>query len=429
MGLTGEPAQTVPAPPSALEDVRFARAAKKDARGANTNSEAENMAEEKHQQQRRTGRVCNFAELSVDTESETSENRKKLPLPRSKDIDQPVLQSPTDYELKLERKKSQSTQFSKANVQYHKTFKEIGKDELLRQSYTCALQKDILYQGKLFVSDHWICFYSKVFGKDTKIAIPVLSVTFIKKTKTAILVPNALVINTTKERHVFVSFLSRDTTYKFLKSICHHLDGDNIGSGPSSSSAENSFRAERPASIPLVFCGDFNDLDRVVRHRRQDALESSSSGSQTPDYEKIAEEFPSIPQSFLSGEVAVRADIHRQQTPDIKHCPHRNGVSKPTNVGHEVQSLPPLSLNALLIIYLFLVCVLVFSSCYMAFKIVALEERLNSLGSRTEYPHNENAQHHRVQAEFNAEIYGELSTNLFKLEKVQKNLQKLLDNT
>ncbi|KPP77844.1 hypothetical protein Z043_102712 [Scleropages formosus] len=120
--------------------------------------------------------------------------------------------------------------------------------------YTCALQKDILYQGKLFVSDNWICFYSKVFGKDTKIAIPVHSVTFIKKTKTAILVPNALVINTTKERvskglhkciatchfnfvnatiltvrncalqHVFVSFLSRDTTYKCLKSICLHLD-------------------------------------------------------------------------------------------------------------------------------------------------------------------------------------------------------------
>ena len=35
--------------------------------------------------------------------------------------------------------------------------------------YTCALQKDILYQGRMFVSDHWICFHSKVFGKDTKV--------------------------------------------------------------------------------------------------------------------------------------------------------------------------------------------------------------------------------------------------------------------
>lgn len=86
------------------------------------------------------------------------------------------------------------------------------------EGYTCALQRDILYQGKMFVSDNWICFHSKVFGRDTKvrsaprlcfccgrvrdvsmspngqISIPVSSVTFIKKTKTALLVPNALVI-------------------------------------------------------------------------------------------------------------------------------------------------------------------------------------------------------------------------------------------
>lgn len=37
--------------------------------------------------------------------------------------------------------------------------------------YTCALQKDILYQGRMFVSDHWICFHSKVFGKDTKVLV------------------------------------------------------------------------------------------------------------------------------------------------------------------------------------------------------------------------------------------------------------------
>lgn len=90
------------------------------------------------------------------------------------------------------------------------------------KGYTCALQRDILYQGKMFVSDNWICFHSKVFGRDTKvrsltprrlccgrlrhpdismfpnhqISIPVPSVTFIKKTKTALLVPNALVIET-----------------------------------------------------------------------------------------------------------------------------------------------------------------------------------------------------------------------------------------
>lgn len=95
-----------------------------------------------------------------------------------------------------------------------------AKLDLCVKGYTCALQRDILYQGKMFVSDNWICFHSKVFGRDTKvrtqaqlrlcrgrdrrpdtsmfhqISIPVPSVTFIKKTKTALLVPNALVIET-----------------------------------------------------------------------------------------------------------------------------------------------------------------------------------------------------------------------------------------
>lgn len=40
------------------------------------------------------------------------------------------------------------------------------------EGYTCALQRDILYQGKMFVSENWICFHSKVFGRDTKVGSP-----------------------------------------------------------------------------------------------------------------------------------------------------------------------------------------------------------------------------------------------------------------
>ena len=37
--------------------------------------------------------------------------------------------------------------------------------------YTCALSKDILLQGKMFVSQNWICFYSNIFGYETKVFI------------------------------------------------------------------------------------------------------------------------------------------------------------------------------------------------------------------------------------------------------------------
>ncbi|XP_010876345.1 GRAM domain-containing protein 2B [Esox lucius] len=435
MVLMSEQPERALTPLSSPEQVvNSVKPVRKDSRGIQSTSEAENGGEDRPKRSA-SGRSAGATQLSVDTESDMSETRKKPPLMRFKAVEQlSPMQTQSDSETKFEgRKKSQSSQISKTNAQYHKIFKEISKDELLKQSYTCALQKDMLYQGKMFVSDNWICFHSKVFGKDTKIAIPVLSVTYIKKTKTAILVPNALVITTTNERHVFASFLSRDTTYKLLKSICVHLDGDHTGGSLITSSAENSFSGECSSSLPLVFSGDFSDLDGVVRQRRQDMLESSSSGSQTPDYEKMAD-FPSIPDTFLSamknGEVAVHADIHLQ-TPNQKHAAgHQNGPTKPIQgVVHKVKSLQPVSLNTLLLVYLFLVIVLVLSSCYMAFKIVALEKRLNSLGPMGEYAHNENVVHHRSQANFNAEMYGELSTNLFKLEKIQRNLRKLLEET
>ncbi|XP_030291842.1 GRAM domain-containing protein 2B-like isoform X2 [Sparus aurata] len=364
----------------------------RDSRGNRPACEAENGGERR---QRRSGRSPADLHQCLDAESEPSESRKKPASMRLKPVEQlSPMPSPSDCETKFERKKSQPSHLSKTNTQYHKLFKEVSKDEILKQSYTCALQRDILYQGKMFVSDNWICFHSKVFGRDTKISIPAMTVTFIKKTKTALLVPNALVIETTSYQHVFVSFLSRNTTFKLLKSICIHLEVDKTCNSPVTSSCENSYRAKCPSSLPLDFSRDFSDLDGVVQQRRQEMMESSSSGSQTPDYDKIT------------------------------------GSAKPTRRDMlKDKSSQPMSLHAILLIYLFLVSVLVLSSCYMAFKIVALEHRLNSLVSMGEHIHNENAVSPRSQSEINAEIYGELSTNLFKLEKIQRNLRKLLEET
>lgn len=396
----------------------------KDSRGdRRPTTKVENGSERR---QRRRGQSPADLQLLLDSDPRPSESRNKTPGHKLNPVEQLSPMITADYETKFERKKSQPIQLSKANAQYHKLFKEVGKDEPLRQSYTCALQRDILYQGKMFVSDNWICFHSKVFGRDTKIAIAVMSVTFLKKTKTALLVPNALVIEAANEQHVFVSFLSRNTTFKLLKSICNHLEVDKVCSSPVISSSENSFRVSGPSTLPLDFSGEFSDLDGVVK---QGMMESSSSGSQTPDYDKITE-FPVLQDSFLgavkNSEVSVHADIHLQ-TPSQKHgATPKNGPSSktwPTSLCS--RGSQQVSLNVILVMYLFLVSVLVVSSCYMAFKIVALEHRLNTLLSMGEHiPH---AVSHRPEQR--AEIYSELSTNLHKLEKIQRNLQKLLDET
>ncbi|KAK9532300.1 hypothetical protein VZT92_009689 [Zoarces viviparus] len=467
-----------PLTPLSAPDQLFRR----DSRG--TRSEVDHGGGRRHV--RRGGSPADL-QLCPDSEADPSESKMKAAGPGLKPAEQlsPTL-TPSDCETKFERKKVQYTHLSKTNAQFHKLFKEVRKDELLQQSYTCALLRDILYQGKMYVSDNWICFHSKVFGRDTQISIPAVSVTFIKKTKTALLVPNALVIETISDQHVFVSFLARNSTYKLLNSICGHLEvgavsdvfGERVPEGGGSygegsvatcpllgpewkreeevgirgaeptgwsavveqggevdktcssnvtSSCENSFRVKCPTSLPLDLSADFPDLDGVVQQRRQEMMESSSSGSQTPDYDKITD-FAGLPDTFLSAvksaEVSVHADVHLQ-TPGQKHgAALNNGSTKLKD-----KSPQPVSLQAILLIYLFLVSVLVLSSCYMAFKIVALEHRLNSLVSIGQHIRNENAVSHRPREEVNAEIYGELSSNLFKLEKIQRSLRKLLEET
>ncbi|XP_053911032.1 GRAM domain-containing protein 2B isoform X2 [Cuculus canorus] len=392
-------------------------------------SDGENGTDEK----RKAGKSPTVLLQSSTTEMEYFEDRKKADVARTKSSTGSLLLTmDIKSDCKIERKKRPSNQL-KANAHFHKLFPDVPVDEPLKQSFTCALQKEILYQGKLFVSENWICFHSKVFGKDTKISIPVFSVTVLKKTKTALLVPNALIIATVTDRYMFVSLLSRDTTYKLLKSICRHLEDTSTGNSPNPSSAENSFRADRPTTLPLDFNEDYSDLDGIVQQRRQEMEESSSTGSQTPELECFEDYHVVETQTHLkvskTEAKSARSDGHSKRGPDGKgrNSP-RNGHSEASRFFHKVKSQKLVSLNHVLVVYAVLVCLLIFSTFYMRYKISLLEERLISITSFDscikEHPvHQALGSHLQLNA---GALCDELTANLKKLEK--NNLQKLLED-
>ncbi|EHB17254.1 GRAM domain-containing protein 2 [Heterocephalus glaber] len=116
------------------------------------------------------------------------------------------------------------TLLNKYNHQYHKLFKDIPLEEMVLKVCSCALQRDLLVQGRLYISPNWLCFHANLFGKDIKVVIPVVSVEMIKKHKMARLLPNGLAITTnTSQKYVFVSLLSRDSVYDMLRRVCTHL--------------------------------------------------------------------------------------------------------------------------------------------------------------------------------------------------------------
>ncbi|KAI2574956.1 GRAM domain containing 2A, partial [Homo sapiens] len=109
---------------------------------------------------------------------------------------------------------------NKYNQQYHKLFKDVPLEEVVLKVCSCALQRDFLLQGRLYISPNWLCFHASLFGKDIKVVIPVVSVQMIKKHKMARLLPNGLAITTnTSQKYIFVSLLSRDSVYDLLRRV------------------------------------------------------------------------------------------------------------------------------------------------------------------------------------------------------------------
>ncbi|BGP30772.1 hypothetical protein JCM10296v2_002529 [Rhodotorula toruloides] len=108
---------------------------------------------------------------------------------------------------------------SKRNADFHALFKHIPEDDYLIEDYGCALQREILIQGRLYISEHHLCFYANIFGWVTSLTIPFSEVCSIEKRMTAYVIPNAIQIATMHARHTFASFLSRDTTYDLIGNI------------------------------------------------------------------------------------------------------------------------------------------------------------------------------------------------------------------
>ncbi|XP_028280381.1 protein Aster-A-like isoform X3 [Parambassis ranga] len=109
-----------------------------------------------------------------------------------------------------------SPTYKQRNEDFRKIFKKLPDTERLIVDYSCALQKDILLQGRLYLSENWLCFYSNIFRWETTITILLKDVTSMTKEKTAKLIPNAIQISTDNEKHFFTSFGARDRSFMMI---------------------------------------------------------------------------------------------------------------------------------------------------------------------------------------------------------------------
>ncbi|XP_029607616.1 GRAM domain-containing protein 2A-like isoform X2 [Salmo trutta] len=258
---------------------------------------------------------------------------------------------------------------SKYNSQYHKLFQSVPKEEILMKVYSCALLRDILLQGRLYISRNWLCFYANLFGKDIKVAIPVVSVRLVKKHRTAGLVPNGLAITVdTSQKYVFVSLLSRDNVYDVLRRICTHLQVN----GKKSLSLKQYL--EEPSSLSMDEFPVVNDFPPVLKWRRKLSIPSVSSS------------LPDLLGNSASSRSAVDIPYLPTEVPlTLKERSLETGKILLTEPVHELGHME----YQLLKFFILLIVLLVLSSCYLAFRVCCLEQKLSFLNTHPTMPMRE----------------------------------------
>ncbi|KAI5951767.1 hypothetical protein KGF54_004842 [Candida jiufengensis] len=159
-----------------------------------------------------TTNISNNDDSKHLTETRTKEEVENTSSSENEDLDNVI-----DYSKKIKHAPE------KENEEFHSTFKKIPKKDKLIEEISCALSKDILVQGKMYLSDHYVCFNSNILGWIKHIVIPLSEVIQIEKKSTAGLFPNGMVIKTLHQKYTFASIIGRDTVFSLITNVWHRV--------------------------------------------------------------------------------------------------------------------------------------------------------------------------------------------------------------
>lgn len=182
---------------------------------------------------------------------------------------------------------------SKRNKDFHQLFRSVPEDDYLIEDYSAALQREILLHGRLYVSEGHLCFSSNILGWVTNLVMSFDEVVSVEKKSTAVIFPNAIVIQTLHARNTFASFVARDSTYELLigiwkishpnlKSSLNGVTLDNAGTGDKTEVADQDGSSDGSGSGSDDEVYDEDD-DDAASFKFMDAIAPSVTGSDAGD--------------------------------------------------------------------------------------------------------------------------------------------------
>lgn len=139
--------------------------------------------------------------------------------------------SEQDDNLTSQQQKSDSStsdQHSRRAKHFLKLFQSEITGEMpdLIDSYVCAYQGDILLQGKLYITDRYLCFHSRIINYVTKHVYPWEKIANVSKERVAFIFPTAIGIQlkSSNKKLIYASFLQRDQAFEKIISTLTQSD-------------------------------------------------------------------------------------------------------------------------------------------------------------------------------------------------------------
>jgi len=183
-----------------------------------------------------------------------------------------------------------------------------GKVGAIENDFSCAYHGKILFHGRLFITDSYICFYSNLFGFEKKMKFRYSHIVNMKRENTALLIPNAISISTETNCYVFRSFWDREEAFAAIKI---HLEPHQVQ--PEVSQINN--RTNEPNMENKI------ETDTTVAINSNDVSQTKGIQEKVPQVlPNDASNPPSLPtsssrlQSGIPGEFLDEMDIERVPT-------------------------------------------------------------------------------------------------------------------
>eukprot|EP00906_Rhabdomonas_costata_P030520 RCo043131 len=160
---------------------------------------------------------------------------------------------------------------------------EFPPSEKLVEDFSCAFQRKVLRQGRMYITQKHIAFHSVL---DCKFALDFGDVTSIEKRKTLQLFNNAIEVATTGGTYFFTSFVFRDQAYEVLQDLLQlYRQRRNSKSGRARSSENSPAKTVAPAE-PLPSPDPDPKRSAVAEEQRDSCAEDNSDEDEDEDEEE-----------------------------------------------------------------------------------------------------------------------------------------------